>query len=162
VYAQYQTQTQGWSTYDDPILGISIQYPKGWEPTEAPNMLSFEACENETGLVVDATVGITPGPTMGLNTSEDVMKDNLNALRSSISEIYELNNKAKIGGITEPVSKSVHTFTNDEGEVIGRTIAYYVVSDDKAYSISFITRPTGYEKFIPTIQKMVDSFKILD
>jgi hypothetical protein len=83
-------------------------------------------------------------------------------VRSRTHPKYELNNKAKIGGITEPVSKSVHSFTNDEGKVIGRTIAYYVVSDDKAYSISFITRPTGYEKFIPTIQKMVDSFKILN
>jgi len=29
--AQNQTQTQAWSTYEDPILGVSVRYPSGWE-----------------------------------------------------------------------------------------------------------------------------------
>ena len=31
AYAQNQTQTQAWSTYEDPILGVSVRYPSGWE-----------------------------------------------------------------------------------------------------------------------------------
>jgi hypothetical protein len=40
AYAQNQTQIQQteWVTYDDPILGITVQYPKSWEPMEPRNI----------------------------------------------------------------------------------------------------------------------------
>jgi hypothetical protein len=75
-YAQTNQTNQEWLTYEDPILGISIQYPKGWEPIEEPNTLLFNVYENETSPVLLTTVEVAP--TLGLNTSEDVMKSYLN------------------------------------------------------------------------------------
>jgi hypothetical protein len=76
-----------------------------------------------------------------------------------ISERIEINNEAKINGI--PASKAVLMFTDDEGKDIGRFIGYFVVDGNMVYTITFITPPTNYEPYIPIIQKMVDSFKIL-
>ena len=40
AYAGNQTRTQRteWVTYDDPILGISVQYPEGWIIEESPSL----------------------------------------------------------------------------------------------------------------------------
>ena len=162
VQGQNQTQIEEWTTYEDPILGISIQHPSEWEPIEDPNALAFEVYENETSPLLFTDIVLVTPSVLGVNSSAEFMNTILNALRGETSDIYEIDNEARIKGIIEPISKAVFTTKNEDGKVIGRSVTFTIVSDDdKAYKIAFITKPTGYEKFIPTIQKMIDSFKIL-
>ena len=162
VQSQNQTQIEEWTTYEDPILGISIQHPSEWEPIEEPNALAFEVYENETSPLLFTDIVLVTPSVLGVNSSAEFMNTVLNAIRGETSDIYEIDNEARIKGIIEPISKAVITTKNEDGKVIGRSVTYTIVSDDdKAYKIAFITKPTGYEKFIPIIQKMIDSFKIL-
>jgi hypothetical protein len=45
AFAQEQEQ---WATYEDELLGISIQYPNGWKVEKAPNMVSLGHYDNES------------------------------------------------------------------------------------------------------------------
>ncbi|MGA6923358.1 MAG: PsbP-related protein [Nitrososphaeraceae archaeon] len=159
AYAQNQTQSQSqeWLTYDDPILGISVQYPKSWEPIEEPGALSFKVFDNESKPSIFTTIGVSPSLEIA-DTNEKLMKGNLNELRGEISKIQELNNATEVNG--EPAAKAVYITKDETGNDNGRTIAYFMVRPDKSYFFSFITQPTDYDKHLPTIQKMVNSFKI--
>ena len=75
-YAQIDQTQQEWLTYEDPILGISIQYPSGWEVTEEPNTVTFRHY-NETGDVV-IIAAVVSEPPLENETGEEVIKSLVN------------------------------------------------------------------------------------
>ena len=156
AYAQNQTQTQEWVTYDDPILGISVQYPVSWEPIEKPGTLSFQVYDNESKPSMFTTIGVSP-TLESIDTNKKLMKSFMNEMRGQISKINELNNATEVNG--EPAAKAVFITKDETGKDIGRTIDYFMVRQDNSYFISFITQPTD-DKHLPTTEKMVNSFKI--
>ena len=158
--AQNQNQTQqNWSTYEDPILGISIEYPSSWKIEEEPNTVSFKLYENESKpLIFSSVVAMRSLP--GIDTNEEFMKSDVNTLRNSISKIYEIDNAATIGG--KPASKIVFDVKLGIGKYKDHIIGYYMVYREMLYYIAFHIVIDNYTKYIPTIQKMVDSFKIIE
>ncbi|MGB7558194.1 MAG: hypothetical protein WBM37_06690, partial [Nitrososphaeraceae archaeon] len=81
VQGQNQTQIEEWTTYEDPILGISIQHPSEWEPIEEPNTLAFEVYENETSPLLFTDIVLVTPSVLGVNSSAEFMNTILNALR---------------------------------------------------------------------------------
>jgi hypothetical protein len=153
---QKYKEIQEWPTYEDPILGV--KHPSSWEPIESPNTLEFQLYENETSPVLFTDIVLVTPSVLGVNSSAELMNTIVNAMRGETSDICEIDHEAKIKGITEPVTKAVFTTKNEDGKVIGRSATCTIVSDEnKGYKIGFITKPTGYDKFIPVI----DSFKVL-
>jgi PsbP-like protein len=158
AYGQNQTQSQSqeWVTYEDPILGISVQHPEGWEPIAEPDTLKFEIYDNESKMSIFTTITVFPTTEHNV-TNEEFMKGLLNLFRGEISKVHEVSNTT-VSGI--PASKAVYLTKDDTGNDSGRIIAYVMLTPDKSYIITFITQPTDYDKHIPTIQKMISSFKI--
>ena len=96
---------------------------------------------------------------MGVNTSEGLMKTVMNMGIVELSETLEVNHEVTVDGM--PASKVVGTMQDDDGIDVARLISYFIVDKDMSYSITFTTPPTDYESYIPIIQKVVDSFKII-
>lgn len=95
-----QNQTQQWGTYENELMGISIQHPNDWEPIEDSNSVSFELYENGTKPLVFASVVANPKVMfLGMNSSEAIMKAAIYmVIGEDISETYEINNETTING----------------------------------------------------------------
>ena len=160
VYAQNQPKHQPekyWSTYEDQILGIKVQYPKGWEVEEIPNAVNIDL-RNESKPVVFSTVAVNQ-VYPNTDTSEKLMKIAMNMFRGDILKINSIDDTVTLDN--KPAYKADYTRKYEDGTEAGRTIIYFLVNQDATYIISFIVMADKYEEYYPIIQKMVDSFEIL-
>lgn len=164
AYAQNQTQTENqtqtltWSTYDDPILGISIQYLNGSDINEEPDFVSFKYAQ---GAYYEFNVAAktSQNPYEG---SQDMMRFNMNALRGDVAEINSIENTTLAG---KPAYKVDYSYKHDDTIIdpqLLRAIAYYMTDKENQtnYLIMFRIGEENYNSYQPIIQKMVDSFKI--
>jgi serine/threonine-protein kinase len=58
-----------------------------------------------------------------------------------------------------PAHKVVYTYSDAEIGIT-KTMEILTIKDDKLYFISYTADATKYSSYLPTIQKMIDSFKI--
>jgi hypothetical protein len=157
VCAQNQTQTQEWSTHDDPILGISIQYPKGWEAEESPDALTLRIT-NGSGVPIASSIiwkGMLPGY---METSEEVMKSKMNEVRGEVEKINNINGSVVMDGKT--ASKVDYSRRSDSN--IFRLNEYFIADkpNDTIYAVGFMTKEDNFAEYLPIFEKMVSSFKI--
>jgi hypothetical protein len=156
TYAQNQThmQTQEWSTYDDRILGVSIQHPSGWEVEEEPNVVwLYNGSDGEVLVSADPST---------FENSEEFMKDTINDLRGETDKINQIDNDVQMAG--KPASKVDFTYKpdpTDSSEYLHQ-IMYFMVDEESntMYMIGFGISEENYTKYQPIIQRMVNSFKI--
>lgn len=162
VDSQNQTQTLEWLTYDDPILGISVQYPKGWEIEELPSVVKFKYGAGPD--YYDVVTSITASPSY-YNSSEDYMKSVMNSARGEVEKIHSIS-PVSIAGL--PAYKVESSFKDDPTEQyqLRHTTDYFIVdtTNKMEYYIVISLPENNYEdiqaKYQPAIQKMVGSFKI--
>lgn len=160
VYAQNQPNPQPekyWSTYEDPILSIKVQYPKGWEVEETPNDVNIDLHEDSHPIIF-FTIGVTPTHPE-TDTSEKLMKLAMNTFRGSIEKTNEINDAVFVDN--KPAYKVDYDRKHEDGIKPSRTIAYFLVTQDLTYTLSFIVMSDKYEEYNPIMQKMVNSFEIL-
>ena len=53
-------------------------------------------------------------------------------------------------------------YTNREGEDERKTMQVLSIKEDKVYLITYTAEASRYDRYLPTIQKMIDSFRIGD
>jgi len=160
AYAQNQTQTRTpieWTTYEDPILGISIEYPKGWVTSEEPNVLNFEGGQTiplDNGTEVLLTCFIWVGPSQD-ESSKASIQDYLNSRRGEI-EVISTNGSLVIDGI--PAYKAYYNNSNSDP-----TVDYDVVdsANSMKYSLSCRSDQTVFNQYAPIFEKMAKSLNIL-
>src|SRR4029079_11561748 len=139
--------------YENPSLGISIQYPLDWKLED-----------NKKSLVRFF------GPEYNIsNTYLSVLVDNL-TIGSSLDDIlsseeslldYKLlksSNTTSLGG--GPAHKFLYNFTSGRAEIKGMMI--FTIHNGKLYEIKFFANADRFDIYLPIVQKMMDSFKILD
>jgi PsbP-like protein len=159
---QMQPQTQAWSTYDDPILGISIQHPKDWKAEEEPSTVTFRHYGLDNGsesIIANAMVITEPRPE-GIETSEEYMKTTMNEFRGEItSEIHDINGTMIIDG--KNTTKVDYSSLDEYGDT--HTNVYFMVdnANDMMYYLSFNTDENRYPQYQPIFDKMASSFKVL-
>jgi hypothetical protein len=157
AYAQNQTQSQEWVTYDDPILEISIQHPKGWEVEESPDTLTLRIT-NESGDPMASSIiwtGILPG---FMETNEDVMRSKMNEIRGEVEKIHSINGTVVIDG----KNMSKVDYSRKVDSTIFRLNEYFIADkpNDTIYAVGFMTNEDMYAEYLPIFEKMVNSFKI--
>jgi hypothetical protein len=153
-------QPQQWLTYEDKLTGVSIQHPIDWEMTESESGVLFQLLQNGT-LVSTSIIAELTTTLPGINTSEEYMKNFMNTGLVALQppKVLEVNNEVIVGGV--PASMVVSVTKDHEGIDTSRVIQYFIFDSEMAYIITFMTPSTDYEQYNPTIQKMVDSFKII-
>ena len=158
-----QTTNNNFITYNNPNLGIKIQYPADWTKEEK----DFGLGKN--------ILFLAPGSP--IKYAEKLFIDVLDENRSSLSGIVndEINfNKYKNDAISNyqvieltptvvnniPAYKIVDTYTDPDifGNV--KTMDILILKGNKLYELQFTSEPEKYDILLPTVQRMIDSFQI--
>jgi eukaryotic-like serine/threonine-protein kinase len=158
------TTSSPFLTYENPTYRIRIQYPSDWEKLEFSQrnivVIFRSPRENSSDTKLEnllIQVGNLPSQNIPL---DEVVRANINKLKQSLIdfELIELNATTLSGN--NPAHKVV--YTNREGEDELKTMQVVSIKEDKIYLITYTAEASRYDRYLPIIQKMIDSFRIGD
>jgi serine/threonine-protein kinase len=156
--------TSPFLTYKNPTSRIRIQYPSDWEKLEFNQrnvvVIFRSPPENSSDTKLEnllIQVGNLPSQNI---TLDEIASANINALNQSLIdfELIELNATTLSGN--NPAHKVV--YTNREGKDERKTMQVLSIKEDKVYLITYTAEASRYDRYLPTIQKMIDSFRTGD
>jgi len=168
------TTTSNFLTYNNPILGIQIQYPSDWSVIE--NSYNPEA-ENNTivGFFAQSKTSSELGNISGVSGSfvpyldiyvfdtknisfDKIIDATVNKFRNNENFVI---NESKPFAVKD--NHPAHMLVYDAivgGDEFFRKMQVYVMSGDKIYLISFTSQEALFSNYLPIVQKMVSSFEI--
>ncbi len=150
-------------TYENSSYGIKIQYPSHWEKQENGT---------KQGSVTDA-VSFLP-PTINSNASLDISIDDISDEKgitiaqyanNSIGDLKESlkdfklissNTNSVLAGLS--TYKSIYTHT-DENTTF-KDLEVGVMKGDKVYILVYEAGLNEYDKYLPTLQQLINTFQI--
>lgn len=139
----------GFSQYENPSLGIKIQYPYNWEWKHDYYEVHFALPQADAGFQLVVSVYPT------LNRSLDEMV----GFKPGLSKFGFIESPKKITLGKYPALMMVYNFTNDGIDV--KSMLVLLQWEDKTYSINYVAEPTKYNDYLPIIKKMINSFEIM-
>jgi eukaryotic-like serine/threonine-protein kinase len=165
------------SLYENPIYGIKILYPASWDKLEFG--LSAD------GLIAGFVLPKEGKPPSEINVSDFVLENIMIGVKSipsfpSLSKNTILNDfvnkqiSSYKQGLTDfQIVKSNTTaidnnpayqiqYTDKHGRATFDTLQIWTINGNKIYTILFNADPADYQTYLPIIQKMTDSFAILN
>ncbi|HET7147773.1 MAG TPA: PsbP-related protein [Candidatus Nitrosopolaris sp.] len=177
IEAMAQTPEQGknsinsinFLTYENPMFGIKILYPANWDKQQ--NASSSNGKSNGNSTLFDLVAFSPPFK----NTSDIVGKlivqiDNISDIKpitlaqyandtvSDLRQDFKVSeSNATLAG--NPAYKIV--YTGQDSNVDLKALTVLTIKGDRAYIISYTAEPEKYTYYLPTVQKMIDSFEIL-
>jgi hypothetical protein len=156
---QMQPQTYTWSTYEDPILGISIQYLNGSDINEEPDTVSFKY---GLGAYYEFNTAVLTGQSY-YKDSQEMMRDNMNAMRGDVAKINTIENTTLAGKPAYKVDFTSKPDPDTTDPQLLRAINYYMVDTENMTDATIIFRvgEEDYDSYQPVIQRMADSFTVL-
>jgi eukaryotic-like serine/threonine-protein kinase len=154
--------------YENPTYGIRMRYPDDWQKTEHVNanrfwvdfMSPFKSNPNTFPAIVSVSV---EGLNRSITTTNEYVNGILNKAKQSLSDfqINESNHNANIAGTS--AYKIVYSFLSQDPAVQAhfQSMNIWSVIDNKVYGISYTEAKSLYPTYLPTVQKMIDSFEII-
>jgi eukaryotic-like serine/threonine-protein kinase len=146
--------------YQDSTLGIKIDYPAGWtHELHAASLVTFLASLESESNTYPAGLGVKvqhmkSSKNISLNEITKVQIKNLTQGHPDLKLIESTD--YKVGG--NNAHKIVFTATDDKKNE-RKAMQIWTLRGDKAYLITYKAEPGKYSRYLPIIQKMVDSFQ---
>jgi YVTN family beta-propeller protein len=144
-------------------FGIEIKYPSYWEISQNPRNLG--SMEDEvvrfSTPIESPTDEYQENLSIFVYSSENRNLDDIPARFESYEgfTINEDTNTTTIGN--NLAHKIVISYTDGIDGFQIKEMNILVIKNNKVYDITYIAQLEKYEKYLPTIQKMIDSFEIL-
>ena len=156
------TSSNAFLTYENnSTLGINIQYPSNWEKDSYDNKVAFFApsLDNPKIIPVSLFVDVDNLP-FQITDVDDYISHYINHLRThaGISEPIGVSSTSLAGNLA-------HNFTAFAkiGQDFYHATDIIMLSGIKKYEITYyIAEAAKSSSYLPTIQKMIDSFEIQD
>jgi hypothetical protein len=168
------------STYQNSSLRLSLQYPSDWKVEERTNInnnndtassIKFTSPSKKDLMVVSVyTQNLSSSP---IDQRQNITLDNLT--RSGITAAKQnLNNlqfldletaNVTLGlGQNNPAHKVIYSNTNKNATFPLQfvTMQTYTINDGKIYGISYVSEASQFFRHLPAVQRMIDSFHIID
>lgn len=160
-------------SYDNPILGIRLQYPNDW--TVRQYEYNPDANNTVAGFYSPSKTASKLGNLSGVSGhfvpySDIFVFDSKNMTLDKIIEgkIKRLQNDTQF---TILESKPITLKTGQPGYVIVyrtvtggdelfRKIQAYTIHSNKAYLITFTSQDASFSSYLPTVQRMISSFEV--
>lgn len=148
-------------TYQDSALGIKIDYPVGWTHELHPgSLVTFLASRESDSNTYPVGLGITIKHLGSGNTSlNEVTKVQIKNLTQSHPDfrLIESTNSVLAGNIAHKI-----VFIATDNRKHERTaMQIWTLKGNNAYLITYKAEPGKYSKYLPTVQKMIESFQII-
>jgi serine/threonine-protein kinase len=164
--------TTKFSVYDNPSLGIKILYPSDWKPfqTSTINRTVIEFKQkvmmNEHDTLSSPFISISIGNLSSTIKTLDVLtKENVDLANKTLLNFRLIESNMTTTLANNPAYKIVSTFTSlGLGDPLHsphfQTMNIWTIKGDKMYTISYSQITSEFSRYIPIIQKMIDSFEI--
>jgi YVTN family beta-propeller protein len=145
--------------YDNPIFGVRMDHPSNWKLTEQSSEYydSIYIAPSKAGIFFTLSIS------QAIETSLD---ESLNYLINYYYIIYpnfipfDSNITNMLAGNKAKIVKFTFTDRLTGYEKIG--ITYITIKNDKKYSLSYIANKELFYTYMPTVQKIIDTFEILE
>lgn len=153
-------------TYRDPQGKFTIQYPSNWDKKENQSGVSFLIPETSAVFAINI---------QSLRQLEELYNRELDSLEqfadSNVQRIQELGSQRQIPrGLISTTLGGYPVFRGESEPASGsegsKMLHIWALVDDDAYTFSFSARQSerhpDYQEYLPTIEKMIDSFRFLN
>jgi serine/threonine-protein kinase len=147
-------------TYEDITTGISIQFPSNWEKSvNLNNFVTFRAPPETDTRVYPAALGLKIQELTSQNVSlQEVTKVQMSELKKTNPDL-KLSESASTTLAGKPAHKIVFSAT-DNNQVQRKALQLWTVIDNKAILITYKAQHDKYSSYLPTIEKMINSFQV--
>ncbi len=163
LLAQVKTTTTNFLPHQNSTYGIKIQYPSDWQKQEngtkqdtQTDIVAFYAPASNTNANLDLSIDDISDET-GISLTQ-YANNSLTDLKQSLTnfKLIESSNNNHISGL----SAYRIVYTSNDGDNITKTLETGTIKGDKVYILTYETGVSEYAKFLPIVQKMIDSFQI--
>ena len=148
-------QKINFSTYESNDSNLKIDYPSDWILLEnSSSSVEFRPqTTNESGEFVKMSVIPLPSKYITMQSIvAETLKDKSNDLDNF--QLQDTNIVPNLQNI--PMHKLVYTYTNSNGEQVIQ-LDFGMINNNQLYLTSFISSPSVYYNYIPTVDKMIGS-----
>ena len=144
-------------TYDDLITGFSIKYPPDWERAQhIDKSVTFLAPRESNSDTNPAGLGIMVIEVVSNNTLASITQNQLNKLKNLYPDIQILESMETIF-LGHPSHMIIFTAT-DNTQSMRKAMQIWFKEDNKAFLMTYKSDNQRYSKYLPTIDKMLNSF----
>jgi hypothetical protein len=144
-------------TYDDLITGFSIKYPPDWERAQhIDKSVTFLAPRESNSDTNPAGLGIMVIQVVSNNTLASITENQLNKLKNLYPDIQILESMETIF-LGHPSHMIIFTAT-DNTQSMRKAMQIWFKEDNKAFLMTYKSDNQRYSKYLPTIDKMLNSF----
>lgn len=144
-------------TYDDLITGFSIKYPPDWERAQhIDKSVTFLAPRESNSDTNPAGLGIMVIEVESNNTLASITQNQLNKLKNLYPDIQILESMETIF-LGHPSHMIIFTAT-DNTQSMRKAMQIWFKEDNKAFLMTYKSDNQRYSKYLPTIDKMLNSF----
>jgi hypothetical protein len=142
--------TGNFLTFENTTLG-KIQYPDYWQKSQSGNSVAFVNSQLKTvGLKLESIA--VNNTTLDLYTTNHIVY-----LRQNIPGFSIINSsQSSLAGSS--AQKIVYTFNGRA--TIYKVTQLWTLKDSRIYMITYFAQSDLYNTFLPTAQKMIDSFQV--
>lgn len=159
-------ESEGFSFYEDPLLGIRLRYPSDWQQDVTDKSVSF----SKTDVSNMPTIAIF---TAAVDTLEPKITSLDQFVRAGVGpyrevtgfELTEYDKGATLAGL--PAHKVTFVMPYQDA-AFSKTISYFAMINNTGYGISYLVSSTEKEQLdtllnsqLSTFQTMADSFEII-
>jgi len=144
-------------TYDDIITGFSIKYPPDWERAQhLDKSVTFLAPRERNSDTNPAGLGIMVIEVESNKTLASITQNQLNTLKNLYPDIQILESMETIF-LGHPSHMIIFTAT-DNTQSMRKAMQIWFKEDNKAFLMTYKSDNQRYSKYLPTIDKMLNSF----
>ncbi len=144
-------------TYDDLIAGFSIKYPSDWERAQhIDKSVTFLAPRESNSDMNPAGLGIMVNEIGSNKTLASITQTQLNTLKDLYPDIQVLES-IETTFLGHPAHMIIFTAT-DNTQNMRKAMQIWFNEDSKAYLITYKSDNERFSKYLPTIDKMLNTF----
>jgi hypothetical protein len=144
-------------TYDDLISGFSVKYPPDWERSQhIDKSVTFVAPRESNSDTNPAGIAIMVKDIGSNTTLASITRTQLNTLKNLYPDIQVLES-IETTFLGHPAHMIIFTAT-DNTQNLRKAMQIWFKEDTKAYLITYKSDNERFSKYLPTIDKMLNSF----
>jgi len=154
-----------WQTYENLSDAIHIDHPASWEKTQQGNNVIFLAPLDPSGAggSFRTGVGIIEVPSLGM-TLDSFVNKTTSELQSRVpAGSFVVLDSLPLPGFKQGMDglKSVYQWDDPRAGGLLKIMETYMVTPDKAFTISYAAPISLFDKYLPVAQRMIDSFQLV-
>ncbi|MHA1300589.1 MAG: PsbP-related protein [Candidatus Helarchaeota archaeon] len=157
ITGTYKFEPSEFTHYKNKTFNIEIEYPSNWDVIK-DGMVFLSPLEEPTDDFRE-NINISVQKLPSKMSLEEFSELNISELKKIITnfKIVEGPIETKLAGI----KANQITFTAVQGKYLLKFMSICTIKNDNVYVITFTSEEDKYEKYLETVKKMIDSFKIL-